>query len=391
MFSSEKKRFPPLHFKTERTNDMKFSCEKALLQNAIGVASRAVAQKSSIPALEGLLLHADDALTISGYNMQTGIRTRLSAQVNEPGELVLNARLFGDIIRKMPDDVVVFSSDDKQMVHLSCGDADFDILGLSAADYPELPEVEEDYSVSIQQKTLRDMIDQTSFAVSTNESRPVHTGALFEISEQGLTMVAVDGFRLAIRREPLEKIEGGAFSFVAPGSALNEVEKICEETEDLSVITLGKRHILFEVGDTQLICRRLEGEFLDYRNAIPRKNPITVVAETKALIESIDRVSVVISEKLKSPVRCVFDHDKVLLSAKTGNGEAKDVCRLAGDGNGLEIGFNNRYLMEALRYAPADTVKIELNTGVSPAIIVPVEGEENFLYMVLPVRLKASE
>jgi len=370
---------------------MKFSCEKALLQNAIGVASRAVAQKSSIPALEGLLLHADDALTISGYNMQTGIRTRLSAQVNEPGELVLNARLFGDIIRKMPDDVVVFSSDDKQMVHLSCGDADFDILGLSAADYPELPEVEEDYSVSIQQKTLRDMIDQTSFAVSTNESRPVHTGALFEISEQGLTMVAVDGFRLAIRREPLEKIEGGAFSFVAPGSALNEVEKICEETEDLSVITLGKRHILFEVGDTQLICRRLEGEFLDYRNAIPRKNPITVVAETKALIESIDRVSVVISEKLKSPVRCVFDHDKVLLSAKTGNGEAKDVCRLAGDGNGLEIGFNNRYLMEALRYAPADTVKIELNTGVSPAIIVPVEGEENFLYMVLPVRLKASE
>jgi DNA polymerase-3 subunit beta len=145
------------------------------------------------------------------------------------------------------------------------------------------------------------------------------------------------------------------------------------------------------VGDTQLICRRLEGEFLDYKNAIPRKNPISVLADTKSLIESIDRVSVVISDKLKSPVRCVFDHDKVLLSAKTGNGEAKDVCRLSGDGGGLEIGFNNRYLMEALRYAPADTVKIELNTGVSPAIIVPVDGKENFLYMVLPVRLKAAE
>lgn len=370
---------------------MKFSCEKALLQNAINVASRTVAQKSSIPALEGLLLHAENDLTISGYNMQTGIRTRLSADVTEQGELVLNARLFGDIIRKMPDDVITFSADDRQLVHLSCGDADFDILGLSAADYPELPEVEDDYCVSIQQKTLRAMIEQTSFAVSTNESRPVHTGALFEINDKGLTMVAVDGFRLAIRKEPLEKIEGGAFSFVTPGSALNEVQKICEDTEDLAEITLGRRHILFEVGDTQLICRRLEGEFLDYKNAIPRKNPISLIADTRALITSIDRVSVVISDKLKSPVRCTFDHDKVLLSAKTGNGEAKDICRLSGDGGGLEIGFNNRYLMDALRFAPADTVKIELNTGVSPAIIVPVDGEENFLYMVLPVRLKAAD
>lgn len=370
---------------------MKFSCEKALLQNAIGLTSRAVSQKSSIPALEGLLLQAAEAVTVSGYNMQTGIRTSLSADVTEPGELVLNARLFGDIIRKMPDDMITFSSDEKMTVHLHCGDADFDIMGLSAAEYPELPEVEDEYAVSLQQRTLRSMINETLFAVSTNESRPVHTGSLFEISDQGLTVVSVDGFRLAVRKEPLEKIDGGYFSFVAPGSALSEVEKICDDVEDLATITLGKRHILFEVGGTQLICRRLEGEFLDYKSAIPRKNPISVVADTKELIQSIDRVSVVISEKLKSPVRCVFDHDKVYLSAKTANGEAKDVCRVAGDGGELEIGFNNRYLMEALRYAPADTVKIELNTGVSPAIIVPTEGEENFLYMVLPVRLRAQE
>ena len=154
---------------------MKFSCEKALLQSAIAITSRAVAQKSSIPALEGLLLHADHYLTISGYNMQTGIRTRVSADVTDGGDIVLNARLFGDIIRRMPDDVVTFTADDKQMVHLSCGDADFDILGLSAADYPDLPEVEDEFSVSIQQKRLRAMIEETAFAVSTNESRPVHT------------------------------------------------------------------------------------------------------------------------------------------------------------------------------------------------------------------------
>ena len=370
---------------------MKFSCEKVLLQSAIAVTSRAVAQKSSIPALEGLLLHVDTNLTVSGYNMQTGIRTKVSADVVSGGDIVLNARLFGDIIRRMPDDVVTVSVDDRQTVHLSCGDADFDILGLSAADYPDLPEVEDEYAMSIQQKTLRAMIEEVAFAVSTNESRPVHTGALFEISDAGLTIVAVDGFRLAVRREKLENMEGGAFSFVAPGSALSEVKGICADSEDLASVTLGKRHILFEVGDTELICRRLEGEFLDYKNAIPRKNPITLIADTKSLIESIDRVSVVISDKLKSPVRCLFECDKVTLTAKTGNGESRDVCRLSGDGGGLEIGFNNRYLMEALRYAPADTVKIELNTGVSPAVIVPVEGEENFLYMVLPVRLKSAE
>ena len=370
---------------------VKFSCEKALVQQAVAAVSRAVAAKSSIPALEGILLECGEGLRLSGYNMQTGIRTTVEAAVSEAGHIVLNARLFGEMIRRLPDDMVTFEADDKFNVKLNCGDASFELPGLSADDYPELPEVDDQFSVTLEQRTLKAMINQTSFAVSVNEARPIHTGALFEISDKGLTMVAVDGFRLAFRREKLEKLEGGAFSFVCPGSALSEVKSICGDTEDLVTVTLGKRHILFEIGDTQLICRRLEGEFLDYKNAIPRKNPIQIVAETKALIESIDRVSVVISEKQKSPVRCLFDHDKVMLSAKTGNGEAKDVCRVSGDGDKLEIGFNNRYLMEALRYAPADKVKIELNTGVSPAIIVPVEGEENFLYMVLPVRLKSAE
>ena len=369
---------------------LRFSCEKALLQAAVSTASRAVSTKSSIPALEGILLEGDGNLTLSGYNMQTGIRTAFSAEIHEPGRIVLNARLFGEIIRKLPDDVVVFAADERLMVHLTCGDASFDILGLSADDFPELPEVDDEYSVCIQQRVLKAMINQTSFAVSTNESRPVHTGSLFEIGEAGLTVVSVDGFRLALRREPLEKIDGGAFRFVAPGSALKEVENICGDTDDLITIIQGKRHLMFETGSTQLMCRRLEGEFLDYKNAIPRTNPISVEVETRALMESLDRVSVVISEKLKSPVRCLFDLDRVYLSAKTGNGEAKDSCVISGDGTGLEIGFNNRYLMDALRYAPADKVKMEMNTGISPCIITPVDGSENFLYMVLPVRLKAQ-
>lgn len=369
---------------------LKFSCEKSLLQAAVSTASRAVAAKSSIPALEGILLEGKENLTLSGYNMQTGIRTAFAAEIHQEGRIVLNARLFGEIIRKMPDDMVVFSSDDHFMVSLACGDSHFEILGLSADDYPELPEVDDEYSVVMQQRVLKAMINETAFAVSTNESRPVHTGSLFEISERGLTVVSVDGFRLALRREPLEKIDGGAFRFVAPGPALKEVENICADSDEYITIIQGKRHLMFEAGSTQLICRRLEGEFLDYKNAIPKNNPIIVETETKALLESLDRVSVVISEKLKSPVRCKFDLDKVYLSARTGAGEAKDICTVKGDGRELEIGFNNRYLMDALRYAPAEKVRIQLNTGISPCLITPIGGEDHFLYMVLPVRLKAN-
>ena len=380
---------------------LKFSCEKALLQSAVNTASRTVAAKSSIPALEGLLLEGGDTLTMSGYNLESP-RAILEHSIQSEKDSILfygemasltrdeqAQRLFGDIIRKMPDDVITFSSDEKYLVKLSCGDANFEILGLSAEDYPELPAVDDEFSVSLCQSTLKGMLNQTGFAVSTNESRPIHTGSLFEINEKGLTVVSVDGFRLALRREPLEKIDGGAFRFVAPGSALSEVEKICEDTDEKISIIQGKRHLMFETGSTQLICRRLEGEFLDYKNAIPRNNPIRLTVDTKTMMNSLDRVSVVISEKLKSPVRCQFDMNKVYLSAKTGNGEAKDICPLKGDGQGLEIGFNNRYLMDALRYAPADEVVLELNTGISPCVLTPVDGSDSFLYMVLPVRLKA--
>lgn len=368
---------------------LRFSCEKALLQSAINTASRAVAAKSSIPALEGILLEGGDTLTLSGYNMQTGIRTTVDADIHQPGRLVLSARLFGEMIRRMPDDMIVFDADEKFGVRLTCGDASFELTGLSADDFPELPEVDDEYGVELKQGTLKAMINQTSFAVSTNESRPIHTGSLFEVEQRGLTVVSVDGFRLALRREPLERIEGGAFRFVAPGSALNEVEKICEDSDQMVHITLGKRHLLFEVGATQLICRRLEGEFLDYRNAIPRNNPIRLTVDSKTMLGSLDRISVVISEKMKSPVRCSFEDGKVKLSAKTGAGESRDTCPLEGDGQGLEIGFNNRFLMDALRYAPEEKLCMELNTSISPCIFSPVDGKDNFLYMVLPVRLRA--
>lgn len=369
---------------------MKFSCEKALLQSAILTASRAVSTKSTIPALEGLLLEAEDSGTVylTGYNQETGIRSAVQADVTEAGSMVLPARLFGEIVRKMADDTLLFQ-EDKLKVHISCGMSEFDLMGIDPEDFPELPTVEYQNSLDIQEQTLRSMIGQTLFAVSLDESRPIHTGTLFVADDEGLTLVAVDGFRLALRREKVEQ-KNGSFEFVVPGSSLAEVEKICRETDEIVNIHQGSRHVLFKIGSTILITRRLEGEFLAWRQAIPRNNPVKITADTRQLLSCIERVSLIVSEKLKSPLRCVLKDGEIDITTKTAIGNAHDCCPVEGDGGGLEIGFNNKYMMDALKAASVEKVTLELSSPITPCIIVPAEEEENFLFMVLPVRLKAD-
>ena len=280
---------------------MKFSCEKALLQSAISTASRAVSPKSSISALEGILVEAGQELRLTGYNLDTGIRTIVPAEISEPGTLVLAARLFGEIIRKLPDDVITFETN-QYMVHITCGPSEFNILGTDPEEFPELPTVEYQNSLLLSQSKLKSMISQTIFAVSDNESRPVHTGSLFEADDNGLTIVSVDGFRLALRHEAIDRKDGAPeFSFVVPGSALSEVEKICSDCDEPVSVTQGARHVMFKAGTTMLVTRRLEGEFLAYRQAIPRNNGICLEGETRTLLSSIERVSLIITEKLKCP------------------------------------------------------------------------------------------
>ena len=372
---------------------MKFSCEKAILQGLIGIASRAVAAKSTIPALEGLLLEAGEALFLTGYDLKTGIRAVVPADISEQGSLVLSARLFGDIIRRLPDDVVTISTQD-YLVNITCGMSEFNIMGTDPLEFPELPLVEYQNSLILPQRTLRSMITETVFAVSTNDSRPVHTGELFERSQDGLlTVVAVDGYRLALRREGTQMSAADTpCSFVLPASALNEVSRICGDTDEPIEIVQGEQHVMFRVESQQvtLITRRLEGQFLNYQNSIPKENPISVTVDRRALISSIERCSLIISEQQKSPIRFTFGKGMVSLRTATALGNAYDECAIDGDGEELEIGFNNRYLLDALKAAQADTLRLSMSSPISPCIIESAEEEGKFLYMVLPVRLRAG-
>ncbi len=371
---------------------MKFSVEKNNLQTAITTASRASAVKSAVPSLEGLLIEvANESVKISGYDLKTGITTTIPADVQEEGKIVLSARLFGDIIRKLPDSFVTISVNDDLMTKIECGMSEFQILGIPSADYPDLPVVDYNNSIYISEKNLKNMISQTNFAVSDNEARPIHTGALFEAENGLLTIVAVDGYRLALRREPLHESDDVTLNFVVPGAALSEVEKILTDSDEPASIMLGSKHIMFVIGGTVLVSRRLEGEFLNYKNSIPQTEKYIIEADRRAVMDAVERVSLIISDKLKSPVRCIFSDGLLKFLAATALGRASDECPVKGDGEELEIGFNNRYLLEALKAAPADSIRIKITSGITPCIILPADGGNSFLYMILPVRLKAGE
>ena len=369
---------------------MKFSCEKYLLQNACGVAARAVASKSPISALEGVLIEAGDKVRITGYDLKKGIYTSIAADIEEPGSAVVGSRLFGEIIRRLPDGIVTISVENNNF-SVKCGKSQFNLSSIDAQDFPELPVVDGVNNISLPQKILKTMINQTIFAVADNDVRPIYTGTLFEISKTNLTLVSVDGYRLAKRTEEIENGNMEDCSFVVPGNALSDIEKICLDSDENINISVGAKHISFSIGETVLVSRRLEGEFMNYRRSIPQDFQYKIEVERPEFLSTIDRVALIVSEKNSSPVRISFNDGAIDCLCLTPVGKAEDICTCEGSGNGMEIGFNDRYLIDALKAANKDKLHICLNTAASPCIITAADGTENFTYMILPVRLRAGE
>ena len=367
---------------------MKFSCEKALLVSAISTASRTVSPKSPIDCLEGILLRAGVGVQLTGYNLETGITVKIGAAVTEAGSCVMPARLFFDIVRKLPDEQLTVEVDEKFQVSIRSGGASFKITALNADEYPELPEVSTGRGIQIPQAALREMIGGTIFSVSENNLRPVQTGCLFEVAETTITMVAVDSYRLSRRTWHSETPIETDLKFVVPATGLREVEKILGDVEEPVEFLLGEKHILFVIGDVTLVCRILEGEFIDWRRVVPINQSTILTANVAELTSSIERVNSIVSEKIKSPVRCVFGDNIADFRTNNTIGTAHDVCSIAGNGGELEIGFNCKYLLDALRAIPSEEVTLELQNGLSPIVFTPVDDKKDFAYMVLPVRLR---
>ena len=367
---------------------MRFTCEKSMLVQGLNIAGRTVAQKSSLSVIEGILCKAEVGISLTGYNMETAITYTIDAEVTESGACILPAKLFGDIIRRLPEGPVTVVVDESYKVSIRAGYASFSISAESAEDYPDLPDVNVGRAIHIPQKELKTLISGTIFAVSENQGRPIHTGVKFEVEDNGISAIAVDGFRLARRKWHPDAPLNRDTSFVVPAAGLKEVEKILTDSDEDASFTPGPKHILYQIGNATLVCRLLEGDFLDWRRVVPTNCPVKLVANVGDLASSVERVGLIVSEKYKSPVRCLFSDQVLQMRTSTTIGVAEDRCSIAGDGKELEIGFNVRYLADALRVVPAEEVVLELTNGLSPIVLTPVDDKYDFAYMVLPVRIK---
>ncbi|MFT8889031.1 MAG: DNA polymerase III subunit beta [Ethanoligenens sp.] len=368
---------------------MQFRCNTKKLAEALSVTGRAVSTKSSMPAMEGILIRTDNnQITLHAYNLELGISTAIDAECQTDGEIVLNAKIFTDMVRKLPGETVEVKSNEKLLTIVTSGAAEFTILGIPALEFPELPVFSDGTSIELPENLLMSMIRQTIFSISTDESNPIHTGILFELQDKVLRLVAVDGFRLAIRKEQVKEEQNT--SFVVPGKTLTEIYKLLHpENDDPITINIGKKHLLFETGGYTIISRLLEGQFLDYKSVLSGTKTAEARVNARTLTNSIDRASLLITDRLKSPVRCIFEPDRIRIKCSSSIGKIYDEVNAIFDGEPCEMGFNNRYLIDALKATDCDEIRIQLGGSLSPMKICPPDGDA-FIFLVLPVRLNAD-
>ena len=366
---------------------MKFECEKSLLASAIEGVSRAITNRSAIPVLEGVYLKAEGFnLTLTGYDMEMGITTTIECNVLVPGETVLDAKLLLSMVSRMPaGDVRIELTDDGQAI-ISGGVAEFEIPALNASDYPSLPVTGADNTMTIPTSMMRELIEKTIYAVSQDDKKPAHTGELFVIEPGSLTIVALDGYRLAIIQRDVECTRD--IRIIIPAKTLQELLKIMGGPDDPVKIDANRRYVVFTTNGYTIMSRLIEGDFLNYESVIPKDKRTRVTVDCKTFINTIERASLIITERLKNPLRITFGEDKVTVRCQTPLGKVVDeFAPVEMTGDPVEIGFNNRYLLDAMRYSKCERMVLEINGPLSPVKILPEDGKD-FIYLVLPVRFK---
>jgi DNA polymerase-3 subunit beta len=363
-------------------------CRQDLLNTALSHAARAVSSRAVGEMLKGILLECKDgSLTVTGNDLEMGIVAVVPAEVKVPGAAVLDARMICEMVRRAPGDDIEISVNERYMTNITCGASVFDVTALPAENYPVLPEVSSLRSLTLPQPALKRLLGMTLFSVSDAETKHIHTGVLFDAGTDALTLVALDGHRLALSRAEQQSAEEE--SYVLPAVSLRELERMLGGDEEAQVtLHIGSRHVLIDLGGLTLITRVMEGEFFKYKTGIPKTGSFTASLEIKPLISALERVGLLITEKLKSPVRLNFSDGKLTVGCQTALGRAQDDITCACEDE-LEIGFNHRYLLDALRHMDGERFRFETSGPISPCLLLP-ESDEDTLFMVLPVRLSAS-
>ena len=372
---------------------MKIIFEKDKMIKALNSVTKAVATKTTMPILEGILIQTNnDDIKLTCYDKELGIEYIIKENnVLEQGSIVVNAIMFSEIIRKLPDTNITISINDNNLLVIECEGSVYKLATMNPDDFPQLPEINVENSIELEQNTIKDMIRKTIFAISTEENRPVFTGCLFEVKNNKLNVEAVDGFRLAWKSKVLNT-KTNDFEAVIPGRTLQEINKILADSFDLIKLGISKNQALFEIENCKIVTRLLDGEFLKYSEVIPKKWETRVRVNKNLISNCFERISLISSSSMEKekryPVKLNVEVGKIKISCTNQTGDAKEEIFTTTEGQDLEAGFNPKFFLDVFRNIDDEEVYINFGTSISPSVIKSIEDDGDYQYMILPVRLK---
>lgn len=374
---------------------MKINCSKEELVEIINTVQKSISAKSSLPILECIKIDAsaDGTVVFTGNNLELCIEYTANLDVEEGGTIALTSKMFGEIVRKMPAGIMSITvNEENNITKIKSGISEFNIQGVLAGEFPEPPQMEKKFGFTIPAQNLKNIIKKTISFVSVVEGkRPTLTGALFEINENNLCVVASDGHRLAVVNEKIDDNDSKN-RIIIPGATLRELLKLLKDDETPVFVTVSERYVMFDFGDFKVFTRIIEGDFLKYESIISVKNSINLVVNTAEFRDSLERALLLINEDAATPdkrvpVRLNIGFNKIEISCMTGKGKVNDVVNVSMEGESLMIGFNCRFLLDALAACEEESVRIEFSTPISGCFIRSLDAENDYLFMILPVRL----
>lgn len=364
---------------------MIFTCEKQKILEGISIVQKAITGKSTMSILEGIYIKTNEStLTLIGSDMDVSIQTCVDAKIVEEGSIVIDAKIFGEIIRKLPNSTIKIETMENQLIKITCEKSVFDVVYMNTNEFPELPDINENLKISVNQNILKNMIKGTSFAIAQDETRPILQGILFEVKNKNLNLVALDGYRLAIRSEFLDTEIN--MEVVIPGKTLNEVSKILEDIDDIVDITFTDNHILFNLEKTKIISRLLEGKFINYNSLLPQEHKLFVNVNRQELQNAIERASLMAKDGNTNLIRLDLQQENLIITSNSQLGKVREEISIKLQGDEIQIAFNSRYLLDVLKNMEDNEVVMKMTSGISPCVIEE-KNNEDAKYLVLPVRL----
>ena len=363
---------------------MKFEINQRDLLKHINIAQKAISSRTTIQILEGILFEVkDNYLILTSTDLEISIKTKLNCLVEKEGKIVINSSMIGNIVRRLPDAPIVFNVTGDN-IQIKCANSEFNLIGQDFSDYPPLPKYTESKSIELNSGLLKDSIRKTIFATSLDETRPALTGVLVELSNNEINFVALDGFRIALNRYKLNIKE--EIKEIIPSRTLNELQKILNEDENINIEFIDN-NIIFNLGDTIVYSRLLDGKFINYKDIITKDYSSKVQINKKDFQDSLERASLLAREEKANLVKISINSNNLNIKSNSEYGNVNENIFCNNEGDDLEIAFNAKYLLDGLKVIDSEECGLLFTGSLNPCIIHPIDDNVDYTYLVLPVRL----